>query len=212
MRCIIARHLQRIWQCNKQTMSVSYGLSLLCCLPQSNHTTVKMKYDVFISYSRKDTRVVQIICKLFAENGITFWYDNNEIPPGDEFYSTIVDAIKDSRITLFVSSTNSNHSVYTAKEVAVAFNEGKYIIPYKIDASSFNKKLELVFSDINWIDAFPFEYSKAVKLVESIKVLLGKPQEQSNFEREEREIIDISTLEEPQSWIGKILFNLFKER
>lgn len=62
-----------------------------------------MKYDVFISYSRRDIDVIKVICKLFIENGISFWYDNNEITAGEEFYVTIVEAIKDSRITLFIS-------------------------------------------------------------------------------------------------------------
>ena len=89
------------------------------------------KYDVFISYSRKDYAVVQKICELLKVNGISYWLDKKDINAGGEFLGDIVDAIKNCKITLFVSSANSNTSIYTAKEIALAFNEGKYIIPYK---------------------------------------------------------------------------------
>lgn len=171
-----------------------------------------MKYDVFISYSRKDKQVVQIISNLLVENGISFWCDSSKIPPGDEFYSTIVEAIKESRITLFVSSSNSNKSIFTTKEVAVAFNEGKCIIPYKIDASSFNKKLELVFSDLNWIEAYPFEYSKAVKLVEDIKRILNKNTQDVVQKKVNHEIIDVASWEEPQSRFLKFLHKIFSDK
>lgn len=171
-----------------------------------------MKYDVFISYSRKDINVVRTICELFKESGISFWYDKNEITVGEEFYATIVEAIKNSRITLFVSSSNSNKSIFTAKEVAVAFNEGKHIIPYKIDNSSFNEKLELVFSDINWVEAYPFEYSKAVNLVNGIRRLLDKPESYAEKKISPHEIVDISEWEEPQSKIAKFIYNIFKDK
>lgn len=108
-----------------------------------------MEHDVFISYSRKDRYIVDEICDLLNENQISFWRDVREIDPGSNFMGDIVDAIKGCKITLFISSSNSNQSPYTAKEVALAFNEGKHIIPYKIDNSSFSKNMELLFSDIN---------------------------------------------------------------
>lgn len=41
-----------------------------------------MTHDVFISYSRKDRPVVDEICELLNENGISFWRDVREIDPG----------------------------------------------------------------------------------------------------------------------------------
>lgn len=63
-----------------------------------------MKHDVFISYSRKDRPVVDEICELLNENGISFWRDVREIDPGSKFMGDIVDAIKGCKITLFISS------------------------------------------------------------------------------------------------------------
>lgn len=170
-----------------------------------------MEYDVFISYSRKDLPIVQVVCELLSDSGITYWYDCNEVPPGDTFFSTIVTAIRNSRLTLFISSANSNKSLYVSKEVAVAFNEGKYIIPYRIDMSPFNDRLELVFSDVNWIDAYPFEREKARDLVKSIGTILKHNVSTRSNDRE-REIIDMSQWDEPKSKFARFFYNLFKDR
>lgn len=103
-----------------------------------------MKYDVFISYSRKDQVVVDEIRQLLDSNAITYWLDTEKVHMGSEFMADIVDAIENSTITLFISSSDSNNSIYTAKEVALAFNAGKYIIPYKIDNSSFSRSCNLL--------------------------------------------------------------------
>ena len=37
------------------------------------------KYDVFISYSRKDSAIADEICKAFDQVGITYFIDREEI-------------------------------------------------------------------------------------------------------------------------------------
>lgn len=170
------------------------------------------RHDVFISYSRKDLSVVQRICSLLQANGISYWLDKKDINIGSEFLGDIVQAIKDCKITLFISSSNSNNSVFTAKEVAMAFNEGKYIIPYKIDTSSFNKNLELVLCDLNWVEAIPFDESKALDLVANIKSLLfGERKEEVN-NIAHRDYINIEDWDEPNNRILKFIKNIFKEK
>ena len=63
-----------------------------------------MKYDVFISYSRRDKKKVKEFCKAFSNAGITFWIDENGIENGENFKSIIVRAIEDSSVFLYFSS------------------------------------------------------------------------------------------------------------
>lgn len=170
-----------------------------------------MKHDVFISYSRKDKLIVDEICELLNENGISFWRDVREIVPGSKFMGDIVDAIRRCKITLFISSENSNQSLYTAKEVAMAFNEGKYIIPYKIDHSSFSKNLELLFSDINFTEAIPYSRQKALELISDIKILVSGARicEQKV---KERAYIDITTWDEPQNKFLRFIKQIFTDK
>ena len=44
-----------------------------------------MKYDVFISYSRKDQVVVDEIRQLLDSNAITYWLDTEKVHMGSEF-------------------------------------------------------------------------------------------------------------------------------
>lgn len=171
-----------------------------------------MKYDVFISYSRKDEAIVDDIKRLFDANSITYWLDTNDIPPGSTFMANIVDAIESSAITLFISSSSSNHSIYTAKEVALAFNAGKYIIPYKIDHSSFSKNLQFVMTDLNCIDATPYSLQKAQVLVADIKALLRGERHEEISNIKEREYIDVLKWNEPKNKILRFVNRLFEDK
>lgn len=171
-----------------------------------------MGHDVFISYSRKDLGVVQEICRLFRENGISYWLDKKDISAGGEFLGDIVYAIKNCKITLFVSSSSSNNSIYTAKEVAMAFNEGKYIIPYRIDSSAFNRNLELVLCDLNWVEAIPFDQYKAQELVANIKSLLTGERQSEVRDIPPRSYVNVDAWDKPGNRMMKFVKNLFSEK
>lgn len=171
-----------------------------------------MNHDVFISYSRKDLDVVLKICKLFQEHHISYWLDKKDIHVGSEFLGDIVSAIKACKITLFISSSNSNNSIYTAKEVAMAFNEGKYIIPYKIDTSAFNRKLELVLCDLNWMEAIPFDEQNAKKLIVNIKSLLSGEKQDEIKNIPPRKYINIAAWDEPNNRFLRYLKTLFTDK
>lgn len=110
------------------------------------------KYDVFISYSRLDTKIVDRICAAFDAAGITYFIDRQGISAGMEFPLVIANAIKDSKLFLFVASRNAYESKFTNSEITYAFNkkEKGQIIPYIIDGSSLPEHLQFVFSSINW--------------------------------------------------------------
>ena len=52
------------------------------------------KYDVFISYSRKDTTIVDQFVKRLTEAGYRVWIDRDGIYSGDQFATNIVEAIE----------------------------------------------------------------------------------------------------------------------
>ncbi len=110
------------------------------------------KYDVFISYSRKDTIIADEIITAFEKEGITFFIDRRGIMGGMEFPAVLAQAIRESKVFLFLASENSYASKFTQKEIVYAFNkkESQDIIPYIIDGSKLPEELEFTFSDINW--------------------------------------------------------------
>ena len=63
-----------------------------------------MKYDVFISYSRKDTKTADRICDALSKSGVTCFIDRKDIDGGKEFTEVIMDAIDNSALFLFNTS------------------------------------------------------------------------------------------------------------
>ena len=69
-------------------------------------------YDVFISYSRRDTTKVTPIVNFLLENGVKVWIDKDGSESGDAFKSVIVSAIDNASPFLFFSSVASNESEF----------------------------------------------------------------------------------------------------
>lgn len=111
-----------------------------------------IKYDVFISYSRKDKKSVIELCEELSRAGISYWLDKRGISSGDEFKSVIVKAIEESAVFIFISSTHSNESEWTPKEIGIAVARGKHIIPLKLDNSTYNKAVEFDLVNVDAVD------------------------------------------------------------
>ncbi|MBO5697750.1 MAG: TIR domain-containing protein [Alistipes sp.] len=138
-----------------------------------------MKYDIFISYSRKDYDIVARICKeLDKYKGISYFIDKPRIKIGNDFPEVIADAILNSRIFLLIASENSYTSKFTNSEVAFAHkNKSKdCIIPYIIDDSSLPIGLDLVLSSTDYKTA---NQISIVDLCRELSVRLNKKLEVS---------------------------------
>lgn len=135
------------------------------------------KYDVFISYSRKDYvkndeiipgNPVSAIIKLFDKNGISYWIDKEGIYGGGRFMSLISDAIADSRMMVFVSSINSNKSPWTAGELLEAIEGNKHIIPVRIDECQYNKDYRIRLLPLDHVDYYVNSQTALMKLLRAV--------------------------------------------
>lgn len=110
-----------------------------------------MKYDIFISYSRKDTAIADKICAAFDKAGITFFIDRQGIGGSFEFPAVLANAILDSNLFLYLASENSYNSKFTNSEITFAFNKQKRnsILPDIIDNSTLPIEQEFIISAIN---------------------------------------------------------------
>ena len=119
------------------------------------------KYDIFISYSRKDTAIADQICAALDSVGITYFIDRQGIGIGDKFVQIIVDKIDNSQYFLLLASENAYNARYTPKEIHYAINHksSDSIIPYIIDNAPIPKVYEFLISDTNYlsIDQCPIE-------------------------------------------------------
>lgn len=161
---------------------------------------MKYKYDVFISYSRRDYvdesynvisgNAIAEIQNVFDENGITYWFDKDGIYSGQEFIEIITGAIAESKMLIFISSKHSNESMWTAGEIFEALDGEKAIIPVKIDNSQYNKKFKLLIRPLDYID-YQENPKNALKdllrAINKVKEDIAQKQREEEKLREERE-------------------------
>lgn len=133
-------------------------------------------YDVFISYSRSDSSIADEIVKSLDEMGLKYWIDRSGEYSGKNYKSVIVDKIRHSFVILFLSSENSNKSDNVTKEISVAVELKKYIIPVRLDKSPYADSITYDLSGIDYID---YEKEKEVleQKVRSQLVLLKNAQQ-----------------------------------
>ena len=145
-----------------------------------NETEDKNSHDVFISYSSKNKNVADAIVSNFEINGIKCWYAPRDILPGLEWVTAISKGISGAKIFLLVYTDDSNVSKQVWNEVALAFNGGKTIVPFKLSNTEMSEELEYYLARVHWLEAISNPLNKNIEqLREYISVILQKqPAEQ----------------------------------
>jgi len=100
-------------------------------------------HDIFISHSTKDKDFAFQITKKLEDNGLKVWIAPRNIQSGHIYAYDIVEAITDTRLFLILVSENSLVSDDVERELLLAAEEKKQIIPAYLDNSyemkTFNK-------------------------------------------------------------------------
>lgn len=156
-----------------------------------------MKYDVFISYSRKDyvnshgtvirNSIVKRIKDALESENISFWFDQDGIYSGDQFAEVIVQNIISSKVFLFISTKASNQSIWAAKEIATANKFNKPILPFCYDDSDFSSKFLLYLVDQDKIEYAKDKRGAINRLLRSIKQKLEIIQRTAEITEEKKE-------------------------
>lgn len=115
------------------------------------------EYDLFISYSRIDSEKADELAETLKRMNLKFWIDRTGEYSGRNYKSVIVNTIKQSQMVLFLSSENSNKSENVIKEISVAVELGKMIIPIKLDNYPY---ADSIAYDLTGIDFVNYENEK----------------------------------------------------
>ena len=137
------------------------------------------KYDVFISYSRKDyvdeqknpvpDNVISIIKDTLDKSGISYWMDEEGNLTGKKFAHIIAGKIRESMVFLFVCSQNSVLSRWVDRELSVADTLDKHIIPFICDESYLDDKVIMFTSSLDRIEYQTNSQKELEKLINTIK-------------------------------------------
>ena len=109
--------------------------------------------DVFISYSSLNKNVADAVVSDFEQHGIRCWYAPRDIMPGQEWVTAIHDAINSCKLFILIYTDSSNESRQVANEVALAFNSGKTLIPFRLSETEMSTELEYYLTRVHWLDA-----------------------------------------------------------
>ena len=160
--------------------------------------------NVFISYSRRDyvgddglvipDNVVDKVTEALADNGINYWIDREGLDPGVTFPDTIANSIKDCDVFLFLSSGNAGQSPWTLREISMAIDLGKTVLPVKIDRSAYAPSVALYLTPLQYIDWPALGPEEALrKIVSRINGYGGEPSERV-FKKEKLPLITTAVL------------------
>lgn len=137
------------------------------------------KYDIFVSYSRKDMDVVEkLVGDIHAKTNACCWVDWNGIESGELFVDVIINAIDRVDTVLFILSDNSMASEFARREIDYARNTGKKIVPVVVDGGKLRGWFLFFFGSVDYIDVqVPMQYDKLLRNIGDWYGANIKPQE-----------------------------------
>ena len=113
-----------------------------------------MSEEIFISYSRKDREKVLSLASIMRSLGATVWLDESAIDGATLWSQEIVSAIRKSKVFVLVLSSYSTDSENVIKEVALASEGGKKILPIMLENIKIPESMAYPLAGIQRVDFF----------------------------------------------------------
>ncbi len=107
---------------------------------------------VFVSYSRRDAKFVERLVADLNQAGVVSWQDRTNIDAGDRWAKSIVEAVDNCDVLVLVLSPDSVVSSNVAREVALADDRQKRILPILIRSAKLTPALEYPLTGVQWVD------------------------------------------------------------
>ena len=121
---------------------------------------------VFISYKREEKSAALAMSDFLRRNGYGCWIDVDCIVPGEHYPDPLYDAISGSLALVFMLSRSSLGSTECMREIDIAINGQKVVIPLKIDAELSIDGVPAKVKDFQFAD----DYQGVLKGLERIRM------------------------------------------
>ena len=129
-----------------------------------------MTHSVFICYSAKDKPVADAACAALEASRIPCWIAPRDVLGGAEWGAEIVDAITACRVVVLIFSGNADSSAPVRREVELALNANKIIVPFRIENVLPSGALKYALLNRHWLDALtPRLEESLVQLAETVR-------------------------------------------
>ncbi len=111
-----------------------------------------MPNDVFISYSRKDENFIKKLYQHLIDQGISTWYDRENIGVAEQWAGEIVEGIRECQVFVLALSPDSTASPNVRKELDLAQRHNKRIIPLIWRTTEIPVAMEYQLAGIQWME------------------------------------------------------------
>ncbi len=114
-----------------------------------------MGYQVFISHSSLDKDAAEGVRVALEAAGIEAWIAPRDVRHGSDFEEDIVAALGIVRVLLVILSANAASSKHVKREVALAFDGNRRILPVRLDGVDLKIAPTLYYylASVHWFDA-----------------------------------------------------------
>ena len=124
-----------------------------------------MAAEVFISYSSKDRERVTPIVKQLESHGVSVWFDQEGIEGSDLWRSEIVKGIEGCKVLLLMASETAVASKNVVKEVSLASDRNKRLLPVYLEAVQIPETLEYQLAGIHHITYYSGEEDQNINRI-----------------------------------------------
>ncbi len=116
--------------------------------------TNKMSAEVFISYASKDReRILDLVDRLESD-GVSVWIDQMSIEGATMWSQEIVSAIRNCKVLVLAISGNSADSKNVVKELALASEDQKNILPVYLESAEIPESMAYQLAGIQRVEFF----------------------------------------------------------
>jgi formylglycine-generating enzyme required for sulfatase activity len=129
---------------------------------------------VFISFASEEQRVADQLLASLEGGDIRCWIAHRDIPAGAAYPDAITSAIQSCAALLLLVSDAANASPHVLREVEMAFNASKPILPVRLSSVMPSTKFQYFISTTQWLDAgVSFDEGDASQVRTSLQRMLA---------------------------------------
>ena len=147
--------------------------------------------DIFISYSRKDSEQALSLAERLRAEGMSVWIDQQGIEAAKSWSKEIVQAIDECSVVLVLVSVHSVASVNVAREVSIASEANKHILPVSIDEAALQGELRYHLAGVQRVSLG--EEDSVIRALHSLKFVDGGTREVITPDRSPRAVAQVAS-------------------
>src|SRR5438445_6290945 len=110
-------------------------------------------YDIFISHSSRDRATADAVCAALERHALRCWIAPRDIVPGTDWSAAIVDGLLASRAAVLLFSDHANASLQVRCEVQFACEQGRALVPLRIDETVPERAMAYYLNPVHWLNA-----------------------------------------------------------